>query len=141
MKDLLLGVLPQILKFHVVIWQTTSKNSTQRAWRTCSTIIFLHLSNQIIVCWCCRCRCRRRCLNSLLACNTDALFIVISVAMTSVVSKTTPEMSVLLSITFGVGFQIILNRPYSYSHGCTGNEHEREGDAGKSFQIQIISPA
>ena len=33
------------------------------------------------------------------------------------------------------------NRPYSYSHGCTGNEHEREADAGKSFQMQIISPA
>ena len=34
-----------------------------------------------------------------------------------------------------------VNRPYSYSHGCTGNEHEREADAGKSFQMQIISPA
>ena len=33
------------------------------------------------------------------------------------------------------------NRPCSYSHGCTGNEHEREADAGKSFQMQIISPA
>ena len=33
------------------------------------------------------------------------------------------------------------NRPYSYSHGCTGNEHEREADAGKSFQMQIIPPA
>ena len=33
-----------------------------------------------------------------------------------------------------------INGPYSYSHGCTGNEHEREADAGKSFQMQIISP-
>ena len=32
------------------------------------------------------------------------------------------------------------NRPYSYSYGCTGNEHEREADAGKS-QMQIIVPA
>ena len=34
-----------------------------------------------------------------------------------------------------------INRPYSYSRGCTGQEHEREADAGKSFQMQIISPA
>ena len=34
-----------------------------------------------------------------------------------------------------------MNRLYSYSHGCTGNEHETEADAGKSFQMQIISPA
>ena len=27
------------------------------------------------------------------------------------------------------------NRPYSYSHSCAGNEHEREADAGKSFQM------
>ena len=43
--------------------------------------------------------------------------------------------------TFLVNHTDNINRPYSYSHGCTGNEHEREADAGKSFQMQIISPA
>ena len=40
-----------------------------------------------------------------------------------------------------MGFVQVVNRLYSYSHGCTGNEHEREADAGKYFQMQIISPA
>ena len=35
----------------------------QKACRTCSTIIFLHSTNQIIDLW--RCRCRRQILNSL----------------------------------------------------------------------------
>ena len=39
------------------------------ACRACSTIIFLHnhSTNQIIVFSCCRCRCCRPCLNSLIA--------------------------------------------------------------------------
>ena len=45
-----------------------------------------------------------------------------------------------MSIEDSAGREIALNRPYSYFHGCTGNEHEREADAGKSFQMQIISP-
>ena len=32
------------------------------------------------------------------------------------------------------------NRPYSYSHGSSRNEHEGETDAGESFQMQIIPP-
>ena len=43
-----------------------------------------------------------------------------------------------LNLIFDV---VVSNRPYSYSHNCTGNEHERESDAGKSFQMQVISPA
>ena len=37
----------------------------QKACRTCSTIIFLHSTNQIIDLWRCRWRCRRQILNSL----------------------------------------------------------------------------
>ena len=37
-----------------------------KACRTCSTIIFPQSTNQIIKLWCCRCRCGRRFLNSLL---------------------------------------------------------------------------
>ena len=32
-----------------------------------------------------------------------------------------------------ISFFLLDNRLHSYSHGCTGNEHEREADAGKSF--------
>ena len=32
------------------------------------------------------------------------------------------------------------NRPYSYSHGRTGNKHETEADAGKPFQMQMLFP-
>ena len=42
------------------------KTSHQKACRTCSTIIFLHSTNQIIDLWRCRWRCRRQILNSLL---------------------------------------------------------------------------
>ena len=38
----------------------------QKACRTCSTIIFLHSTNQINDLWRCRWRCRRQLLNSLL---------------------------------------------------------------------------
>ena len=72
MKGLILGV-------HIVV-KTLNLETTRcrladyvneiylSACRTYSTIIFPHLSNQIIFFWrCrCRCRCRRRCLNSLM---------------------------------------------------------------------------
>ena len=50
-------------KFHVVVWETTSKIAP-KACRTCSTIIFLHSANQIIDLWRCRGRCRRHFLKS-----------------------------------------------------------------------------
>ena len=46
------------------------KTLHQKACRTCSTIIFLHSTNQIIDLWRCRWRCRRQILNSLLPCVT-----------------------------------------------------------------------
>ena len=44
-------------KFHVVIWQTTSKKLHQKA---CSTIIFPYSNNRIIDLWRCCCLCRPR---------------------------------------------------------------------------------
>ena len=41
------------------------KKLHQKACCTCSTIILPHSTNQIIDFWCCRCRCRRQILNSL----------------------------------------------------------------------------
>ena len=41
------------------------KTLHQKACRTCSTIIFLHSTNQIIDLWRCRWRCRRQILSSL----------------------------------------------------------------------------
>ena len=32
------------------------------------------------------------------------------------------------------------NRPYSYSHGCTGNEHEREAGGGNHFKCKLSPP-
>ena len=49
---------------HVVV-KTLNLECYWSACRTCSTIIFLHSTNQIIVFSSCRCRCRRPCLNSL----------------------------------------------------------------------------
>ena len=51
------------------------KNLQQKACRTCSTIIFPHSANQIIDLWCCRRRCRRHFLNSLLAEGDSANFV------------------------------------------------------------------
>ena len=42
------------------------KTLHQKACRTCSTIIFLHSTNQIIDLWRCRWRCRRQILKSLM---------------------------------------------------------------------------
>ena len=42
------------------------KTLHQKACRTCSTIIFLHSTNEIIDLWRCRWRCRRQILNSLI---------------------------------------------------------------------------
>ena len=42
------------------------KASLQKACRTCSTIVFLHSTNQIIDLWRCRWRCRRQILNFLI---------------------------------------------------------------------------
>ena len=44
---------PQIWKFLVVVWQIR-QNIAPKACRTCSTIIFLHSTNQIIDLWRCR---------------------------------------------------------------------------------------
>jgi len=63
--ELALSSEPQIWKFHVVVWQTTSKHRSKKASRTCSTIVFLHSTNQIIDLWPCRWCCRRQILNSL----------------------------------------------------------------------------
>mgnify|MGYP007094271561 CR=1 FL=1 len=60
----LLSSEPQKLKFHAVIWRTTSKNLHERACRTCSTILFPHSTNQINDLWRCRRCCRRRFVNS-----------------------------------------------------------------------------
>ena len=67
-----------LLQAHVVVRTSNLKISRccladyvktlhQKACRMCSTIIFLHSTNQIIDLWrCrCRCRCRRQILNSL----------------------------------------------------------------------------
>ena len=43
------------------------KTLYQKACRACSTIIFLHSTNQIIDVWRCCCRCRRRILNTSLS--------------------------------------------------------------------------
>ena len=43
------------------------KTLHQKACRTCSTIIFLHSTNEIIDLWRCRWRCRRQILNSLMS--------------------------------------------------------------------------
>ena len=45
------------------------KTLHKKACRTCSTIIFLHSTNQIIDLWRCRWRCRRQILNSLIGSN------------------------------------------------------------------------
>ena len=42
------------------------KELHQKAWRTCSTIIFPHSTKQIVDLWRCPGRCRRHFLNSLL---------------------------------------------------------------------------
>ena len=47
------------------------KTLHQKACRTCSTIIFLHSTNQIIDLWRCSWRCRRQILSSLLDCEDD----------------------------------------------------------------------
>ena len=46
----------------------------------------------------------------------------------------TPGHSVLISQSSSWS----LKRPYSYSHGCTGNEHEREANAGKHFKWKLF---
>ena len=58
--ELQLSSEPQIWKFHVVV-----KTLHQKACRTCSTIIFLHSTNEISDLWRCRWRCRRQVLNSI----------------------------------------------------------------------------
>ena len=63
--ELALSSEPQMWKFHVAVWQTTSKHRTKMRPRTCSTIIFLHSTNEIIDLW--RWRCCRQILNSLIS--------------------------------------------------------------------------
>ena len=60
-------------------------------------------------------------------------------ALNGELSVKTGGSRIFLAYEIAVGNE--MNRPYSYSHGCTGNKHEREADAGKSFQMQITSPA
>ena len=49
------------------------KELYKSACRTCSTIIFPHSTNQIIVFWRRHCRCRRPCLSSLMAQHTPQM--------------------------------------------------------------------
>ena len=76
MKDLLLGVHVVVKTLNLGIWRCRLadyvKECYYSACRTCSMIIFPHLSNQIIVSWRCRCCCCRRCLNSLVTGNDSA---------------------------------------------------------------------
>ena len=53
------------------------KTLHQKACRTCSTIIFLHSTNQIIDLWRCRWHCRRQILNSLNYIATARLRVVL----------------------------------------------------------------
>ena len=70
---------PQMWTFHVVVWQFTSKQNIKpcaaRASRTCSKIIFLHSTNQIIDFWRCCCRFGRHFLNFLLTCSDTTTFL------------------------------------------------------------------
>ena len=54
---------PQIWKFHVVVLQTTSKHCTKKR---AARLFFLHSTNIIIDLGCCRWRCCRQILNSLM---------------------------------------------------------------------------
>ena len=69
---------PQKLKFHAVLWRTTSKNLHERACRTCSTILFPHSTNQINDLWRCRRCCRRRFVNSLFIQKSRGLHYIIA---------------------------------------------------------------
>ena len=70
MKDLLLRARVVVRTSNMKISRRRladyDKTLHQKACRTCSTIIFLHTTNQIIDLWRCRRRCRRQILNSLL---------------------------------------------------------------------------
>ena len=72
MKDLyyrcgvVLSSEPQIWKFHVVVWQTTSKYCTKKRAAHAARFFFRHSTKQIIDLWRRRCRCCRHFLNSLL---------------------------------------------------------------------------
>ena len=70
MKDLLLCVLVVVKTLNLEISRCHLadyvKELSENACRTCSTIIFPHSTNQIVVFWRRRCRCRRPCLSSLL---------------------------------------------------------------------------
>ena len=70
MKDLLLQARVVVRTSNMKILRRRLadyvKTLHQKACCTCSTIIFLHSTNQIIDLWRCRWRCRRQILNSLL---------------------------------------------------------------------------
>ena len=70
MKDLLLRAPVVVRTSNMKIPRCRLANYVktlhQKACRTCSTIIFLHSTNQIIDLWRCRWRCRRQILNSLI---------------------------------------------------------------------------
>ena len=72
MKDFLLGARVVIrtsnMEFSRRRLADYVKTLKQRACRTCSTIVFLHSTNQVIDLWRCRWRCRCQILNSLLFC-------------------------------------------------------------------------
>ena len=71
MKDLLLWARVVVRTSNIKISRRRLadyvKTLHQNACRTCSTIIFLHSTNEIIDLWRCRWRCRRQILNSLLS--------------------------------------------------------------------------
>ena len=69
MKDLLLCVRVVVKTLNLEITRCHLADYVKElhlsACRTCSTIIFPHSTNQIIVFWCRRCCCHRPCLSSL----------------------------------------------------------------------------
>ena len=69
------------------------KSLHQKACRTCSTIIFLHSTNQIIDLWRCRWRCLRQILKFLISSKVFMLKIIESLKRrpSTKTSKTTPE--------------------------------------------------
>ena len=58
-------------KFHLVVWQITSKNCTKKRAARAARLFFCHSTNQIIDLWRFRCCCRHRFLNFLLTRITE----------------------------------------------------------------------
>ena len=77
------------------------KTLHEKACRTCSTIIFLHSTNQILDLWRCRGRCRCRFLNSLMQSLATVLFhLALSIFL--------PTLSFRNSISFWLAYRSVL---------------------------------